>query len=154
MVATGTVTVTALVPTVPSTVARIVVEPAATAVSKPPGLTVATEVLVLDHVTDRPVSAFPAASRGTADICCVCPVFTVNVAGLTVTEATGTGTTVKSTDAVRLMALTEIVAAPTLTARTLPVPSTVATAAFEVVQLRGSLGNSRPSCAAVTAALS
>src|SRR5258705_121532 len=52
----------AAVPLLPSLVAVIVAEPAATAVSNPLLLTVATLVLLLDQVTTRPVRALPAES--------------------------------------------------------------------------------------------
>lgn len=53
--ATGTAdTVIAEVPVWPSLVADIVADPGATAVTRPLGLTVATAVLSLDHVTARP----------------------------------------------------------------------------------------------------
>src|SRR5204863_115792 len=61
--ATGTVvTVMPAVPLCPSLVAVIVAEPATTPVTSPLELTVATEVLLLDQVTVRPVSGFPFAS--------------------------------------------------------------------------------------------
>ena len=68
--ATGTgVTVMAAVPLWPSLVAVIVAGPAATPVASPLPLTVATAVLLLAHVTIRPVSVFPAASLVTAVNC-------------------------------------------------------------------------------------
>jgi hypothetical protein len=83
------VTVTAAVPIVPSLVAVIVTEPAATPVTRPLPSTVATPVLLLPHVTTRPVNAFPFASSGVAVSCTVCPVVTFADAGLTLTVATG-----------------------------------------------------------------
>src|SRR5207245_1457529 len=91
--ATGTgaaVTVTADVPLLPSDVAVIVVEPATTPVTRPLALTVPTEVLLLAHVTVRPVSVLPFASFGVAASWTVCPACTDAGAGLTVTDATGT----------------------------------------------------------------
>src|SRR5205823_7202626 len=65
--ATGTsVTVTAALPAFPSLVAVIVAVPAATAVTRPLVLTVATLPLLVVHVTGRPVSALPAESFGVA----------------------------------------------------------------------------------------
>src|SRR5204863_191446 len=57
------------VPLCPSLVAVIVAEPAAPAVTSPLPSTLATDVLLLDHVTARPVSALPLASFGVALSC-------------------------------------------------------------------------------------
>jgi hypothetical protein len=90
--ATGTtVTVTVAVPLFPSLVAVIVAEPAAFAVTSPAALTVATVVVLLAHVIVRPVSTFPAESFVVTDSCAVWPRTRLFDAGLTVTEATGTG---------------------------------------------------------------
>src|SRR6266576_638182 len=89
-VATGTsVTVAAAVPAFPSLVAVIVAVPAATPFTSPLLLTVAILVLLLAHVTVRPVSAVPPESFGVAVSCAVAPTDTLGAAGLTVTEATG-----------------------------------------------------------------
>src|SRR5207244_1695493 len=89
--ATGTrVTVTAAVPLLPSLNAVIVAEPGATPATWPLGLTRATLVSPLAHVTLRPVRVLPAESRGVAVSWTVCPTATLAVAGDTVTEATGT----------------------------------------------------------------
>src|SRR5438128_1945878 len=94
-VATGTsATVTAAVPAFPSLVAVIVAGPAATPFTSPLLLTVAILVLLLAHVTVRPVSAVPAESFGVAVSCAVCPTVRLAVAGATATEATGIGVTV------------------------------------------------------------
>jgi hypothetical protein len=90
--ATGTlVTVMAAVPLCPSLVAVMVAEPAATAVTSPLALTVATAVLPLAHVTTRPDRGLPLASLGVAVSCTVWPAGTLAEAGLTLTEATGAG---------------------------------------------------------------
>src|SRR5438876_8197643 len=90
-VATGTfVTVKADVPFFPSLVAVIVAEPAATPVTNPLVLTVATAVLLLTHVTVRPVRGVPFESFGVAVNGVVPPTVTLAVVGLTVTDATGT----------------------------------------------------------------
>jgi hypothetical protein len=57
------VTVIPVVPVLVSTVPDTVAVPAATAVTRPPLLTVATDVLELDQVTVRPVTTVPASSR-------------------------------------------------------------------------------------------
>jgi hypothetical protein len=71
----------------------MVAEPGATAVTKPPVLTIATPVLSLDHETTRPVSGSPFWAAGVDVSCWLLP--TVNEAelGLTPTEATGTAVT-------------------------------------------------------------
>src|SRR2546426_983185 len=93
--ATGTLeTVTLAVPLCPSLVAVIVAVPATVPVTSPLALTVATEVLLLAHVTVRPDSGFPVASLGVATSCTVCPTWIAAVAGLALTEATATVETV------------------------------------------------------------
>src|SRR2546427_10843075 len=90
-VATGTtMTVIADVAVLPALVAVIVAAPAARPVTRPLALTVAAVVLLLVHVTTRPVSVVPAESRVTAESCCVPPTATFADAGLTLTVATGT----------------------------------------------------------------
>src|SRR5437867_486115 len=72
--ATGTVlTVIVAVPLCPSLVAVIVAAPAATPVTTPPPLTVATAVLLLAQVTVRPPTGLPLASRVVAVSCAVWP---------------------------------------------------------------------------------
>src|SRR5437773_554307 len=115
-VATGRfVTVMADVPFFPSLVAVIVAEPAATPVTNPLALTVATVVSLLTHVPARPVRGVPFESFGVAVSSVVAPTVTLAVAGLTVTDATGT-----------LVAV--IVAEPAATPVTNPLVLTVATA--------------------------
>src|SRR5256885_14479414 len=87
----GVVTMSAAVPLWPSLVAVMVVDPAATPVTPPLALTVATLVLPLDHVTVRPVSTLPAASLSVAVSCTVLPASTLAGGGVTVTVATGPG---------------------------------------------------------------
>ncbi len=87
--ATGTAaTVTLAVPSTPSTVAVTVTGPGATAVNRPVLSIVAMVPSLVAHVTARPVSAFPPASRGVAVNCCVPPAVTVAVGGVTSTLAT------------------------------------------------------------------
>jgi len=91
---TGTLdTVMLEVPLCPSLVAVIVAEPAVPPVTSPLPSTPATDVLLLDQVTARPVSGFPFASFGVAVSWTVRPTCTVADAGLTVTELTGTTAT-------------------------------------------------------------
>jgi hypothetical protein len=129
--ATGvSVTVIPAVPFLPSLVAVMIAGPAVIPVTRPPLLTVATPVLLLAHVTTRPVSAFPVASRGVAVSCTVCPTGTLASVGLMVTDATGTGVT--DTAAVPLLPslVAVIVAEPVATPVTSPLALTVATAAL------------------------
>src|SRR5947208_11068625 len=90
----GACTVIVALPLCPSLVAVIIAEPAAAPVTTPLVLTVATEVLLLDQDTARPDSGVPFASFGVATSC-TAP-FTCNdaVAGLTLTDRTGTFATV------------------------------------------------------------
>ena len=68
--ATGTVvTVSVAVLLLPSLVAVIIAEPGVTPATRPLPLTVATLVLLLVHVTVRPVSVPPAESFGVAVSC-------------------------------------------------------------------------------------
>src|SRR5207244_12637937 len=64
--------------------------PGALAVPLPFTSAIATEVLLLDHVTVRPESGLPFASFGVAVSWTDCPAATVADAGVTLTEATGT----------------------------------------------------------------
>src|SRR5438067_824173 len=126
--ATGTsVTVTAALLALPSLVAVIVAEPAALLVTRPLGLTVATAVLLLPHVTVRPVSALPAESFGVAVSCTVCPTVRLVVAGEIATEATGTVVTVSAAVLLLPSLVAVIVAEPAVTPATRPLPLTVAT---------------------------
>src|SRR5437773_648632 len=90
--ATGTlVTKIAAVPLFPSLVAVSVAAPTATPVACPAPFTVAPPGLLLDQVTVRPPSGLPNASRVIAAYCAVCPTPIVAVAGVTLTDATGSG---------------------------------------------------------------
>src|SRR5438094_5082701 len=136
--ATGTAaTVTVALPAFPSLVAVIVAEPAALLVTRPLGLTVATAVLLLAHVTARPVSALPAESFGVAVSCAVCPGVSLAVAGETCTEATGTIATLIVAVAVLLSLVAVIVAEPWVTPATCPVLLTVATLGLLLAHVTG-----------------
>ena len=121
------VTVMADVPLCPSLVAVIVADPAATPDTSPLPLTVATDVLLLDHVTVRPVTGLPFASFGVAVSCTVWPTPTLAEAGLTVTAATGTLVTVIAAVPLCPSLVAVIVAEPAPTPVTRPLPFTVAT---------------------------
>src|SRR6267378_4664679 len=94
--ATGTaVTVTLAEPLCPSLVAVIVTgPPAAAPVTSPVPLTLAIVVLLDCQVITRPANGLPFASFGVAVSWTVAPTATLAEAGVTVTEATGTGVTV------------------------------------------------------------
>ncbi len=134
--ATGTIlTVIAALPLLPSLVAVIVAEPAATAETRPLALTDATAVLLLDQVRTRPVSVLAAESLVTADSCCVPPTPMVADAGLRVTVATGTFVTVMVDVPLWPSLVAVIVADPTALLLTRPLAFTVATAASLVAQV-------------------
>ena len=129
------VTVTAEVPVFPSLVAVIAAEPPPTPLTKPLVDTVATAVLPLAHVTGRPLRGLPFASSGVAVSCTLAPVATVAEAGLTATEATGTGFTVTAELPLFPSLVAVIVAEPTATPVTSPLVETVATAEALVVHV-------------------
>src|SRR2546423_3293010 len=72
-------TVKAAVPVCPSLVAVIVADPAVTPVTSPLPFTVARLVLLLIHITVRPVNTLPAASFRVAVSCTVLPASTVEI---------------------------------------------------------------------------
>src|SRR5688572_224550 len=87
-------TISQVVSACPSTVAITRVDPRACVVARPLLLIVAIEAVVVLQVTTRPVSGFPALSRGVAVYCCESPSSTRAESGASVTDRTGTGTTV------------------------------------------------------------
>jgi hypothetical protein len=124
----------AAVALLPSLVAVIVADPAATPVTRPLLLTVATAVLLLPQVTTRPVRIVPAKSFVVAVSCCESPTVIVAELGLTLTEATGTLITV----IVALPLLPSLVAVmavdPAATPVATPMALTVANAVLPDVQ--------------------
>src|SRR6266699_1298111 len=136
--ATGTFdTVTVAVALLPSLVAVIVADPAVTPLASPVALTAATAALLLAQVIVRPVRTLPAESLVVAVSCCVAATKMLAVAGVTVTEATGTIATVTVTDAVALFPslVTVIVAVPAATPLTSPMLLTVAAAVLLLAQV-------------------
>src|SRR5205814_5068152 len=132
-VATGTfVTVTDEVPLFPSLVAVIVADPGVTPETRPLLLTVATDVLELDHVTVRPESGFPPASFGVAVSCTVWPACTDAEGGVTSTVATGTFVTLIDEVPLLPSLVAVIVAEPGVTPETSPLLFTAATAVLEL----------------------
>src|SRR6266550_4012639 len=87
----GSIAGAGLTTTVATGTSVTVAAPAATPFTSPLLLTVAVLVLLLAHVTVRPVSAVPPESFGVAVSCAVCPTVRLAVAGATATEATGIG---------------------------------------------------------------
>src|SRR6266516_531611 len=122
-------------PLFPSLVAVMVAEPVASAVTSPLALTVAAFMLLLVHVTVRPVSTLPFASFSVAVNWTVLPTLMLADAGVTVTVATGGGFTV--IDAVPLLPslVAVIVTDPTATPVTSPLPETGATVGSLLVQV-------------------
>src|SRR3989475_391259 len=128
--ATGTataVTVTVAVPLFPSLVAVIIAPPTATPVTRPVADTVATPPLLVAHVTVRPLSGFPLASRSTAVSCAVPPMTTLGAPGLTLTAATAATVTVTAAVPFFPSLVAVIVVVPVATPVKSPVPLTVAT---------------------------
>jgi hypothetical protein len=112
--------------------------PEATAVTTPDADTLLMAVLFELHAIERPVSTLLLASRVTAESCTVLPTCSVEVAGDTVTDATGAGggaLTVIAADEIcpSLEAVTDTL--PATTAVTSPEVETVAIPAFPEFQL-------------------
>src|SRR2546422_404295 len=129
------VTVTAAVPLCPSLVAVMVAVPVATPVTSPPVDTVAIAGALDAQLTIRPLSGLPFASSGVAVSWPHCPTWIPAVAGLTLTDATGTGFTVTAALPVFPSLVAVIVTAPAATPVTSPVEDTVATAGALDVQV-------------------
>src|SRR5436190_1252544 len=125
--ADGGVTVMAAVPLCPSLMAVIVAEPATTPLTSPLELTVATAVLLLDHAIVRPDSGLPLTSFGVAVSWNALPAGTLAEPGLTVTDATGTCTTVMADVPLCPSLVAVIVAEPATLPVTSPLELTVAT---------------------------
>jgi hypothetical protein len=132
------VTVRLACPVTPSLVATIFALPAPVAVTTPVLFTVATAVFELVHVIVRPLNTLPFASFNTAVACVVCPIVRLPEPNDTLTDATGGGGTA-TTATVACPVTPSLVATmfelPILTAVTTPLPFTVATAVFELLQL-------------------
>jgi hypothetical protein len=89
--------------------------------------TVATLVVVLAHVTVRPVKVFPLASLRVADACVLCPATRVALESETTTDATGTSVTVATVELDWPPLVAVIVAEPATRPLTRPADETVAT---------------------------
>src|SRR5258708_5745890 len=109
--------------------------PGATPVTSPVDDTAATALLLVVHVTTRPVSPSPAGSLGVAVSCPVAATPTVAVAGATITDATGT-TTVNAAVPLRpSLVAVRVTGPPAASPVTSPVDETVATAILLVVHV-------------------
>jgi len=134
--ATGTaVTVIVALPLCPSLVAVMLAFPGEIAVTIPVGDTVATAGDDEVQLTARPVRMLPLASRATAASDVSAPTTSDAVAGLTATDAIGTGVTVIVALPTRPSLVAVMVVVPGATAVTSPVPETVATAGAPETQL-------------------
>src|SRR5207249_6480209 len=96
-------------------------------VTRPLPFTLAIDVLLLDHVTVRPDSGMPFPSFGVATSCAVPLTGTDAVAGLTLTDATGTFATVMLAVPLCPSLVAVIVAGPAAAPVTKPLPVTLAT---------------------------
>jgi hypothetical protein len=123
----GVGTVMVAVPAAVPERAVIVALPADTPVTTPDDETVATDVLLLDHVTGAPAMTLPFASRTVAERVTLVPMATVAVAGATVTLAAAGAVTVTTADADCPSLVAVIVADPGETPVTTPEADTVAT---------------------------
>src|SRR5206468_12436656 len=101
--------------------------PAVTPVTRPLAVTVAPDAALVAHVSVRPETGLPAESFGVAVSSSVPPTDLPATAGLTVTDATGTGVTVTVAVPLFPSLVAVIVAVPTVTPVTSPVADTVAT---------------------------
>src|SRR5256886_93027 len=126
------VTVMAAVPLFPSLVALIVMEPGVTPLTRPLVLTVATDVWEPAPVPFRPEGGSPPASLGVPVSCTVWPACTEAVAGVTSTDATGTGVTVIVEVPLLPSLVAVIVADPGVTPETRPLLLTAATDVLEL----------------------
>ena len=119
----------------PSLAAMMRAVPAATAVTTPVALTVAMFGADDVQLRMRPVSTLLCASRTTAVSVAVSPATNVSMAGVTVTEATGTAVTVICATALRPSLAAVIEALPAATPVTTPVALTVAMFVADEVQV-------------------
>jgi hypothetical protein len=110
----GWVTVSSALPVFSSLVATMLAVPTATALTTPWVETVATSVLLELHVTARPVNTAPFASSVTAAAWIVPTAVIEFGVKATVTDATGTGTTVIEADPVFPSLVALMVADPTV----------------------------------------
>src|SRR3989449_7905968 len=129
------ITVKLAVPLLPSLVAVIVAEPTVNVWANPAPFTVPTPCALLCQVIVRPVSGLPVASFGVAVNWNEAPTWTLAVAGLTATVATGMVVTVMAAEPILpslcVVTVTGLLAALPVTS---PFASTLATAALPLCQ--------------------
>src|SRR3954470_22563501 len=140
----GASTAIAAVPFRPSLDAVIVTVPAATAATIPVDVTVATSGRFDDHVTVRPLSGCPDASRGCASRSTVCPTTSVAELGLTAIEAIGVGDTVTAPTPLLPSTVAVMTALPGESAVTPPLPFTFATLGRLELQATGRPDSTAP----------
>lgn len=131
------VTTTCAMPLFPSAVARIVVVPGRTAVTRPSVLIVAIVVSADVHVIGRPPSTFPCESVGTAVNEPDWPTTNAAEPGTIAIEAIDITVTVIVADAVFPSLVAVSVAVPAETPTTVPVASTLAICAELLAQATG-----------------
>jgi hypothetical protein len=118
-------------PDFPSLLAETVTAPTATAVTNPDALTLALVVSLDTQAIARPVSGLPLPSSAAAVSCCVLPTAMLADAGVTVTDATGGGSTVTSAEALLEPTVAVTCACPGATAVTTPALETDTIPLFE-----------------------
>ena len=128
-------TKTLALPDFPSLVAVSAATPTPLAVAKPVVLTTTTLVSLAVQLTARPVSGPPAESFIAAASSSVWPTYTLAVAGVTATLATGTGRITSVTVPVFPSIVAVSVTVPTARVATRPVPEIVARVVSPEVQL-------------------
>src|SRR6187200_1286440 len=126
-------TVIVEVPVFPSLTALIVAVPGAIAVTSPVDDTLATPAALVDQTTVRLANTCPAASRGSAVSCVVCPTTSELEPGATATDATGTVETVIVATAFLPSLVAVMIALPDASPVTTPAALTLATAGLPVV---------------------
>ena len=128
-------TVIVAVPVLPSTVAVMVLDPAATAVTRPVLDTEATDGELDDQSTTRPSTIAPFTSRTVAAKSMAPPTVSEAGVGAMLTDAIGGAFTVTVADPVRPSAWARMITVPTPTAVTTPVDETVATLGDPLLQV-------------------
>jgi hypothetical protein len=129
-------TVSVVLPVMLPEVAEIVVVPAATVVARPPAAMSAVAVLDEAHVAEAVrFCVEPSVYVPVAVNCCVSPLATLGVAGVTAMETSAAGCTVSVVLPVTVPDVAEIVVVPTATVAARPPAAMVAVAVLEEAQL-------------------
>jgi hypothetical protein len=138
-------------PVLPSLVATIELVPAASALTTPAALTVATVVLLDDHAIERPPSTLLFASFNVATAWEVPPTGMVAEGRLTAIELTGTSETTRLADPLWPSLVATIVVEPGATAETRPAEDTAMEEALLADQLTARSVRIFPSASLTTA---